>query len=92
MTKSIRSLAQLWPLSAVIVSVPLWAQPGGRQQTLPEAPEVWEPVPAVVDPGAFTQPGTPPSDAVILFYGADLLNGSALTTAYPLAGSSAMAL
>ncbi len=35
----------------------------------PEETEVWRPAPAVVDPG---RPGRPPSDAVVLFDGADL--------------------
>lgn len=39
------------------------------QQPRPEDTEVWEPVPEIVTPGAGT---APPSDAIILFDGADL--------------------
>jgi len=40
-------------------------------QKNPESTELWEPVPARVTPG---EPGLPPSDAIILFMGEDLLS------------------
>jgi hypothetical protein len=50
------------------LAAPLFAQtPAGAK---PEDTEVWEPVPAVVTPGATC--GAPPSDAIILFDGKNL--------------------
>ena len=40
-----------------------------QPQSDSSATEVWEPVPPVIDPGG---PGEPPSDAIVLFDGADL--------------------
>lgn len=42
----------------------------GAQITDPKATEVWSPIPPKVTPGIF--PGSPPSDAIILFDGKDL--------------------
>ena len=40
----------------------------------PKLTEVWEPVPKIVTPGLDTKsPVTPPSDAIIIFNGKDLL-------------------
>jgi len=41
----------------------------GQEEVDPELTEVWDPVPAEVDPGA---PGNAPSDAIVLFDGTDL--------------------
>jgi hypothetical protein len=50
------------------VAAPLFAQtPAGAK---PEDTEIWEPIPAVVTPGATW--GAPPSDAIILFDGKNL--------------------
>jgi len=56
----------------VLSSVGVLAAPAARaqqagQQPKPEETEVWQPVPAVVTPGE--TPGTPPSDAIVLFDG-----------------------
>ena len=53
---------------AAVVLLPA-AAAAGQELPPPEKTEVWEPVPAVVDPG---RPGHPPSDAVVLFDGTDL--------------------
>jgi hypothetical protein len=42
----------------------------GAPKPKPEETEIWEPIPAVVTPGA--TPGAPPSDAIVLFDGANL--------------------
>ena len=53
-----------WLISAALVAgTQAWADPA------PEATEIWEPEPAVVTPAA---DGAPPSDAIVLFGGADL--------------------
>jgi len=54
---------------ALLVAAPLVAQDGGLR---PEDTEVWEPVPEVVTPPAYTGPTAPPSDAVVLFDGSGL--------------------
>jgi hypothetical protein len=56
--------------SAVVLAVaaPLFAQSADKPK--PEETEVWEPVPAVVTPGATC--GAPPSDAIVLFDGKNL--------------------
>ena len=46
------------------------AQLAFGQITDPKATEVWEPIPPKVTPGIF--PGSPPSDAIVLFDGKDL--------------------
>src|SRR6201996_5296367 len=51
----------------VMVTASLSAQ---ENKPKPEETEIWEPVPAVVTPGA-TQ-GAPPSDAIVLFDGKNL--------------------
>lgn len=43
-----------------------------RPNLLPQATEIWVPVPAVVDPGLTQVSGQPPADAIVLFDGADL--------------------
>jgi hypothetical protein len=45
------------------------AAAGGHVPTKPEETEIWSPVPAVVTPGTN---GSPPSDAIVLFNGANL--------------------
>ena len=47
------------------VAAPLFAQSPDKPK--PEETEVWEPVPAIVTPGATST--APPSDAIILFDG-----------------------
>src|SRR5580698_10974082 len=47
------------------VAAPLFAQSPAKPK--PEDTEIWEPVPAIVTPGATC--GAPPSDAIILFDG-----------------------
>jgi hypothetical protein len=55
--------------AALIAAVaPLFAQTPAKPK--PEDTEVWEPVPAVVTPGATC--GAPPSDAIVLFDGKNL--------------------
>lgn len=46
-----------------------WAQPATPK---PQDTEQWTPVPPVVTPGASDRPAAPPSDAIILFDGANL--------------------
>lgn len=48
-----------------LATLPLLAQ----KKMKPEMTEVWEPIPAMVDPGNLS---TPPSDAIVLFDGTDL--------------------
>src|SRR6202046_324472 len=50
------------------VAAPLFAQSPAKPK--PEDTEVWEPVPAVVTPGATC--AAPPSDATVLFDGKDM--------------------
>ena len=52
----------------IAAAVPLFAQTPAKPK--PEETEVWEPVPAVVTPGATC--GAPPSDAIVLFDGKNL--------------------
>jgi hypothetical protein len=52
----------------VAIAAPLFAQSPVKPK--PEETEVWEPVPAVVTPGASC--GAPPSDAIVLFDGKNL--------------------
>ena len=56
--------------SAALIAVtgPLFAQSPAKPK--PEETEVWEPVPAVVTPGANC--GAAPSDAIVLFDGKNL--------------------
>lgn len=54
---------------ALLMGQPIWAQDNERRPS-PEWTEQWEPVPAVIDPGA-TQ-ADPPSDALVLFDGSGL--------------------
>jgi hypothetical protein len=51
---------------------PVRGQPAPDGAARPEATEIWEPVPAVVDPGAYTLPAPPPTDAIVLFDGRNL--------------------
>ena len=60
-----RALAVL----AGVLSIALVASAAEPQRPDPASTEVWDPVPAKVDPG---DPGTAPSDAVVLFDGSDL--------------------
>lgn len=55
-------------LAASVMTAAAAAQERGALPP-PEDTEIWKPAPAVVDPG---RPGRPPSDAVVLFDGADL--------------------
>ena len=55
-------------LAASVLTAAAAAQERGALPP-PEETEVWKPAPPAVDPG---QPGRPPSDAVVLFDGADL--------------------
>ena len=55
-------------LAAAVMAAAAAAQERGALPP-PEDTEIWKPAPAVVDPG---RPGRPPSDAVVLFDGADL--------------------
>ncbi len=57
-------------VSAVLcaVAAPLFAQTPAKPK--PEDTEIWEPVPAVVTPGATC--GAPPSDAIVLFDGKNM--------------------
>jgi hypothetical protein len=57
-------------LSAALIAAaaPLFAQTPDKPK--PEETEVWEPVPAVVTPGATC--GAPPSDAIVLFDGKNM--------------------
>jgi len=41
------------------------------QKTNPQDTEIWEPEPVVINPGEI---GSPPSDAIILFNGTDLIS------------------
>jgi hypothetical protein len=52
----------------IAVAVPLFAQ--SPEKPKPEDTELWEPVPAVVTPGATY--GAPPSDAIVLFDGKNM--------------------
>jgi hypothetical protein len=52
----------------IAAAAPLFAQTPAKPK--PEDTEVWEPVPAVVSPGATC--GAPPSDAIVLFDGKNL--------------------
>jgi hypothetical protein len=52
----------------IAAAAPLFAQTSAKPK--PEDTEVWEPVPAVVTPGATC--GAPPSDAIVLFDGKNL--------------------
>ena len=52
----------------IAAAVPLFAQTPAKPK--PEDTEIWEPVPAVVTPGATC--GAPPSDAIVLFDGKNL--------------------
>ena len=52
----------------IAAAAPLFAQTPAKPK--PEDTEVWEPVPAVVTPGATC--GAPPSDAIVLFDGKNL--------------------
>jgi hypothetical protein len=54
-------------LSLVAVAIPVFAQEQPKPK--PEDTEVWQPVPAVVTPGANCS--EPPSDAIVLFDGRD---------------------
>jgi len=54
--------------SAAIVALSVW--PLAQQRGRPQDTEVWEPVPAVVTPGATDS--APPSDAIVLFDGTNL--------------------
>jgi hypothetical protein len=56
--------------SAVLfaVAIPVFAQSPAKAK--PEETEVWEPIPAVVTPGA--TPGAAPSDAIVLFDGKNM--------------------
>ena len=58
-------------LSAGLLCVPLLAQTTRHARPRPEDTEVWTPEPPVVTPGAAATAG-PPSDAVVLFDGANL--------------------
>ena len=51
--------------SLVAITIPLVAQ--GQAKPRPEDTEVWQPVPAIITPGA--KDAEPPSDAIILFDG-----------------------
>lgn len=63
--------AALFALGAIfMIASPLLAQEQ-RQRPRPQDTEVWEPVPAVITPGAYA-PAAPPSDAIILFDGTNL--------------------
>lgn len=53
----------------LLAAAPLLAQ---QELPPPEATEVWEPVPQVVDPGPFVGSPVAPSDAIVLFDGANL--------------------
>jgi hypothetical protein len=54
----------------LVLAAPLLAQsPAAAPKPKPEETEIWEPVPAVVTPGE--TPGAPPSDAIVLFGGAN---------------------
>ena len=66
--KAVTTSATLVTLSCSIVQ----AQPDSAVATPPEATEIWEPVPAVVEPGPYVQQLEPPADAIILFDGTDL--------------------
>ena len=61
--------ASLLRRAAYLVAVLVPAATAGQELPPPEKTEVWKPVPVVVDPG---RPGHPPSDAIVLFDGADL--------------------
>ena len=52
----------------IAVAAPLFAQSPAKPK--PEETEIWEPVPAVVTPGATC--GAAPSDAIVLFDGKNL--------------------
>jgi Domain of Unknown Function (DUF1080) len=52
----------------IAAAAPLFAQTPAKPK--PEETEIWEPVPAVVTPGATC--GAPPSDAIVLFDGKNL--------------------
>lgn len=58
-------------LLPILLSFSLLSVAHAQQAGKPEDTEVYEPVPKVVTPGPYT-PGTPPSDAVVLFNGKDL--------------------
>jgi hypothetical protein len=58
--------------ASVLTGGPVQAQSAGEQPLRPEATEIWEPVPAIVDPGAYRQPGPAPADAIVLFDGGAL--------------------
>ncbi len=61
--------SRLLAFAAVLaVAAPLFAQSPVKPK--PEETEVWEPVPAVVTPGATC--GAPPSDAIVLFDGKNM--------------------
>jgi len=47
-----------------------WQTP--QPETRPEATEVWQPVPPIVKPGTAIEGAAPPSDAIVLFSGANL--------------------
>ena len=56
-----------------LATLPLLAQ----KKMKPEMTEVWEPIPAMVDPGNLS---TPPSDAIVLFDGTDLSQWTSAAT------------
>jgi hypothetical protein len=65
--------SNLLVFAALIASgglVPIHGQEAGSTKPKPEDTEVWEPVPAVVTPGANNT--APPSDAIVLFDGKNL--------------------
>jgi hypothetical protein len=53
--------------AVLAISAPLFAQAPSATKPKPEDTEIWEPVPAVVTPGATS--AAPPSDAIVLFDG-----------------------
>jgi hypothetical protein len=60
----------VWPLGlALVAAVALEAR---AQPATPEATEIWEPAPPVVQSGAFSIQASAPADAIVLFDGTDL--------------------
>jgi len=67
----VKTLNRLALAMLLAMVAPAWAgQVGGPQAAKHEDTEVWEPVPAVVTPGA--RDGAAPSDAIVLFDGKNL--------------------
>ncbi|MCI0433697.1 MAG: DUF1080 domain-containing protein [Gemmatimonadetes bacterium] len=58
-------------VTIVLVGAPVQAQQGAAARVRPEDTEVWAPVPKAVMPGPYAA-SPPPSDAIVLFDGANL--------------------